>query len=191
VSTLHPPPHVHQTIRVSCNRRFGRCLSLVLPFWSRFCNDGTDYFFHRLVRYIDEIQCAASRVVQGMRAYAMSRNSSNADGSFNTFHVRRNDFANQYQSSIITAEEVYDNVKGVLPDGSIVYVATDESDKSYFEPLKQHFDVKFLDDFMNELNPPGVPLVNTNFYGMIDQLVVSPSVVASSGSRLKMTHTCV
>jgi GDP-fucose protein O-fucosyltransferase len=116
----------------------------------------------------------------------MSRNSSNADGSFNTFHVRRNDFGSQYQTSIIPAEEVYDNVKGVLPDGSVVYVATDERDKSYFEPLKQHFDIKFLDDFMNELNPPGFPHVNTNYYGMIDQLVVSPSAVTSARGRLNV-----
>lgn len=47
-----------------------------------------------------------------------------------------------------------------------MYVATDEKDKSFFSIFKEHYDVVFLDDFMHT-----IPDVNTNYYGMIDQLV--------------------
>jgi GDP-fucose protein O-fucosyltransferase len=106
-----------------------------------------------------------------MRAYASSRNASNPNGEFHSFHVRRGDF--QYKDTRIEAEEIYNNVRDVLPEGSAVFIATDERNKAFFNVLKQHYDIKFLDDFINELNPPGFPTINTNYYGMIDQLVVS------------------
>jgi GDP-fucose protein O-fucosyltransferase len=123
------------------------------------------------VRYIDEIQCAAARVVKAMRQYAKSKNATNTNGDFDTFHIRRGDF--QFRETRLSAEEIYNNVRDVLPDGSVVFIATDEQNKTFFEPLQQRYDVKFLNDFASDLNPPGFPKVNTNFYGMIDQLVVS------------------
>jgi hypothetical protein len=59
--------------------------------------------------------------------------------------------------------------KSKLKEGDTVYIATDERDKSFFQPLKDHYDVVFLDDFHDELGHH----VNTNYYGMIDQLVAS------------------
>jgi hypothetical protein len=55
-----------------------------------------------------------------------------------------------------------------IPDNTTLYIATDERDKSFFNLLKDHYHVAFLDDFKQELQG-----VNTNFYGMIDQLVAS------------------
>jgi hypothetical protein len=125
-------------------------------------------FMRDHVRYADEIQCAAARVVQAMRQYARTK-PGNHNGDFDTFHIRRGDF--QFKRTRIDATEIYDNVKDVLPDGSIVYVATDERDKKFFDPLKQHYDIKFMDDFKDVLEG-----VNTNYYGMIDQLVASRGV---------------
>ncbi|GKY94306.1 hypothetical protein MPSEU_000396400 [Mayamaea pseudoterrestris] len=125
-------------------------------------------FMRDHVRYADEIQCAAARIVAAMREYARSK-PGNQNGEFDTFHIRRGDF--QFKQTRISAEEIYENIKDVLPDGSIVYVATDERDKSFFDPLKQHYDLKFMSDFKDAIEG-----VNTNYYGMIDQLVASRGV---------------
>jgi hypothetical protein len=58
-----------------------------------------------------------------------------------------------------------------IKDGSTVFVATDERKKVFFQPLKDHYDVVFLDDFHDE----ALVGINTNFYGMIDQLVATRS----------------
>jgi hypothetical protein len=121
-------------------------------------------FMRDHVRYSDEIQCAAARVVQSMREYAKSKGS--ADGVFDTFHVRRGDF--QFKRTRINATEILHNVQEVLENKAIVFVATDERDKKFFDPLREHYDIKFLDDFK-----PVLEGVNTNYFGMIDQLVAS------------------
>lgn len=116
-------------------------------------------FMRDHVRYIDEIQCAAARVVHAMRQYALSRNPK-GNGEFDTFHVRRGDF--QFKATRIDATEIYENVKDVLPENSTVYIATDERDKKFFDPLRVHYDVKFLDDFKNVWEG-----INVNYLGMM------------------------
>jgi GDP-fucose protein O-fucosyltransferase len=54
-----------------------------------------------------------------------------------------------------------------------VYMATDERDKDFFQPLKDYYDLVFLDDFHDE----ALIGINTNYYGMIDQLVATRSRV--------------
>jgi GDP-fucose protein O-fucosyltransferase len=90
----------------------------------------------------------------------------NPEGIFDSFHIRRGDF--QYKDTRISAEEIYANTKDKLIANSTIFVATDERDKSFFDPLKKHYNLFFLDDFMHLLEG-----VNTNYYGMIDQLVAS------------------
>jgi GDP-fucose protein O-fucosyltransferase len=116
------------------------------------------------VRYVDEIQCAAARIVQGIREQAATND--NPNGDFDTFHIRRGDF--QYKKTRISAEKIYEISKDTLTEGSTVYLATDERDKSFFAPLLKKYRVLFLDDLVHL-----IPGVNTNYYGMIDQLVAS------------------
>ncbi|GAX18597.1 hypothetical protein FisN_10Hh196 [Fistulifera solaris] len=129
-------------------------------------------FMRDHVRYIDEIQCAAARIVHAMREYDKSRSKDFpghqmiGPGEFDTFHIRRGDF--QYKRTRIEANEIHENVKQYIAPNATIYIATDERDKAFFNDLKKHYDVKFLDDFADELKG-----VNTNFYGMIDQLVAS------------------
>jgi GDP-fucose protein O-fucosyltransferase len=69
----------------------------------------------------------------------------------------------------MSAEDIYElNTKQFLKEGSTVYIATDEQDMAFFEPLAKHYNLLFLKDFKSELVG-----VNTNFYGMIDQLIAS------------------
>lgn len=111
------------------------------------------------LRYIDEIMCAAARVVEAVRKR------SKEDGQFDTVHVRRGDF--QYKKTRLSAEDLVKNSREIK-DGSLLYIATDERDKSFFKPFKEKHDVAFLDDFKHLLKG-----INTNYYGMLDQLVAS------------------
>jgi GDP-fucose protein O-fucosyltransferase len=116
------------------------------------------------LRYVDEIQCAAAKIVHAVRQKA--KQNGDPDGIFDTFHIRRGDF--QYRQTRIEATEIYDNVKDVLVENSTIFIATDERDKKFFQPLRQHYKVYFLDDFLHL-----VPDLNRNFYGMLDQRIAS------------------
>lgn len=122
------------------------------------------------IRYTDEIQCAAARVVAAVREHARKRDPvGNPQGLFDALHVRRGDF--QFKATRVEASEIYEQTKKVLKEGSTVYIATDERDQSFFQVLKEHYDVLFLDDFHEALGDD----VNTNFYGMVDVLIATRS----------------
>ena len=59
--------------------------------------------------------------------------------------VRRCDV--QYTVTRAKAEEIYEMASKPIPDNTTVYIATDERQKNFFNPLKNHYDVVFLDDF--------------------------------------------
>ena len=118
------------------------------------------------VRYLDEIFCAGARIVDAVRERARNRVADNPEGLYDTFHVRRGDF--QYKKVKVEASILLQQSKDELKEGGTLYIATDERDKSFFEPLMEHYDVTFLDDYMHLIQG-----LNTNYYGMLDQLVAS------------------
>jgi len=127
-------------------------------------------FIRDHVRYIDEIMCAAARIVYAVRERAKGnsrqKNGTIANESYDSFHVRRGDF--QYKMTRIEASKLFDLSKDQLIEGGTLYIATDERDKNFFKVLMDHYDVTFLDDYMHLLTD-----VNPNYYGMLDQLVAS------------------
>jgi len=128
-----------------------------------------DLWMKRFVRdhlhYKDEIQCAAARIVEKIRKH-VSKKTVGKTTEFDTFHIRRGDF--QFKNTRIDVEEIIKNSEEHLTPGSTIFIATDEGDKNFFEPMKKIYDIMFLDDFKDELKG-----VNSNYYGMIDQLVAS------------------
>ncbi|EED90839.1 predicted protein [Thalassiosira pseudonana CCMP1335] len=112
------------------------------------------------LRYIDEIMCAAARVVKAVRERSKD------NGLFDSMHVRRGDF--QYKKTRLEANELIAKSKDNLIEGGLLYIATDERNKDFFEPFREHYEVIFLDDFKHLLTG-----INTNFYGMLDQLIAS------------------
>ena len=127
-------------------------------------------FIRDHVRYADSIQCAAGRVVAALRKRAYSRDPEhNPNGVFHTMHVRRGDF--QYKKTRVSAEELLEQARKVLPINATVFIATDERDRSFFDPLKKFYDVVVLGDFAHD-DVLGLE-VNTNYFGMIDQLVAA------------------
>jgi hypothetical protein len=132
-----------------------------------FQNWKEDLWMKRFVRdhlrYIDEIQCAAARVVAAVREHSKSKGN---NGVFDSFHIRRGDF--QYKKTRLEAQEIYENSKDEIPEKTTVYVGTDERKKDFFKDMAAHWDVVYLDDFMHLIEG-----VDKNYYGMIDQLVAS------------------
>ena len=150
----------------------------------------TKRFVRDHLRYHDDIQCAAARIVQAirkearivnrnLRAATATKNNQNLagatemesndddDASFHTMHIRRGDF--QYEDVRLTAEQIYeDNVRNWFTPGKVVFVATDEKDMKFFDPLRKHYRLLFLKDYQHLLTE-----VDYHNYGMIDQLVAS------------------
>jgi len=124
----------------------------------------TNRFVRDHLRYIDELQCAAARVVEALREKA--KENGNRKGIFDTYHVRRGDF--QYKATRVDAIELYDNSADLIPENATLYIATDERNKKFFDPIKQHYNVYYLDDFKHLFKD-----LNTNYYGMLDQLIAS------------------
>jgi len=124
----------------------------------------TKRFVRDHLRYVDEIQCAAARVVAAVRQ--KSRENGDPSGKYTSFHIRRGDF--QYKDTRVEANVIYNNVKDLLKNNETVYIATDERDKSFFNIFKENYNVYFLDDFKPQLKE-----INTNFFGMLDQRIAS------------------
>jgi hypothetical protein len=115
-------------------------------------------------RYKDEIQCAAARIIQAVRLQSIQHGNK---GVFDTMHIRRGDF--QYHDVKIDATEIYlNNTMGIIPEGSTVFIATDEKNRTFFEPLAAHYQLLFFSDFSSLVDGVG-----KNYYGMLDQLVAS------------------
>ena len=100
------------------------------------------------IRYKDEIQCAAGRIVEKIRKRVLVQTNGKST-EFDTFHVRRGDF--QFKDTRIEIDEIIANTKEYLTVGSTIFIATDERKKEFFEPMKKLYDLLFLDDFTEEL----------------------------------------
>ena len=82
--------------------------------------------------------------------------------------VRRGDL--QYKKVKISAEEWNKNLNDTWKENEIIYIATDERNKTFFDPIKEHHDVKFLDDYWDMA---GLGDLDPNYMGMIDTIVAS------------------
>jgi len=83
-------------------------------------------------------------------------------------HARRGDL--QYKKVKIPAEEWYENTKEVWKPQEILYIATDERNKTFFDPIAKHHEIRFLDNYF-EL--AGLGDLDPNWFGMIDTIVAS------------------
>jgi len=132
--------------------------------WIHFEDPKMDRHYKRFIRdfvhYVDIIFCKAAIIIKRLRELSPS-------GEFSSFHVRRGEF--QYKEVKIPAEEMMQNVAQFIPPKELLFIATDEHNKSFFDPFRaQGFKLKFLEDF-NELGE--LKNINPNFLGMIDQVV--------------------
>ena len=140
-----------------------------------FTDPAIDHYYKRFVRdylhYHDAIYCAAGKIVKAVQAEGIARGFAvdpNGAGAYSALHVRRGDL--QYKRVKIPAQEWYDNTKEVWQTNEILYVATDERDKTFFDDLAAHHDLRFLDDYWDMA---GLGDLDPNYMGMIDTIVAS------------------
>jgi len=140
-----------------------------------FTNPAIGNYYKRFVRdylrYNDQIYCSAGKIVKALQAEAAERGfdpDEEGAGGFSALHVRRGEL--QYKKVKIPAEEWYENTKEIWKPKEILFIATDERNKTFFDPLAAHFDIRFLDDYF-EL--AGLGDLDPNYFGMIDTIISS------------------
>mmetsp|Transcript_12316 Transcript_12316/g.17538 ORF Transcript_12316/g.17538 Transcript_12316/m.17538 type:complete len:406 (+) Transcript_12316:581-1798(+) len=142
-----------------------------------FTNPEFENFFKRFVRdylhYHDAIYCAAGKIVLAIQDEGRKKGFYTDDeggGGYSALHVRRGDL--QYKKVKIDAEEWRDNLKDTWVDNEILYIATDERNKTFFDPLKMNgsHELRFLDDYMDIA---GLKNIDPNYFGMLDTIVAS------------------
>ena len=118
-------------------------------------------FVRDSLRYKDELQCVAARIVKSLRLKS-------PNGIFHTFHCRRSEqFSFQFGHQP-TAEEIVNIALMDIPKGSTVYVATDDMNQTWFQPFSEQWNIFFLSHFEQHIQD-----ISSEYYGMIDQLVAS------------------
>jgi hypothetical protein len=85
-------------------------------------------------------------------------------------HVRRNDF--QYKDLFISAQEIYENIKDIVPNGATLYIATDLKDLSFFDPLKEHY----LLYFYNQVAEASGIDPHYNYIPIVEQLICTRAI---------------
>ena len=155
-------PWVHMTTNASHGYR-------MFTHWYTFLlfDDGvTDLYYKRFgrdrLKYKDEVFCAAGRVVD-----ALSRAS--ATGKYQAAHIRRGEL--QFVSVRISCEEWRDALLSFgYETDEVLFVLTDEKDKTWFAPLEAAFaKIYYLRDFAEEV----ADLYDPNALGMVEQVVAS------------------
>lgn len=100
--------------------------------------------------------CAAGKIVHSLPA------------EFSTLHIRRGDL--QFKEVKISAEEWYNNTKEIWKQNETLYIATDERNKTWFDPIAKHHPLRFLDDYWDIAK---LGDLDSMFLGMVDTIVAS------------------
>jgi hypothetical protein len=117
-------------------------------------------FIRDNVRYKDQIQCAAARIVAQMRTYARAspQNDGTTRGDYYSMHIRRRDMIPSYQSFVPELTEdakyIYSIVSTMIPPNQTIYISTDEEDHTFFDYFReQGHSIYFLSDFLPHTPP--------------------------------------
>ncbi|RYG65837.1 hypothetical protein EON64_11095, partial [archaeon] len=137
-------------------------------------------FVRDRLRYHDDIFCVASKIIANLIAlqgtsstaspaevksikgvnYPVSRGE---QAQYIAFHIRRGDF--QQKHTRLPAQDIEALTQHLVPDRAqrVLYIATDEKNRSFFQPFVQAYrQVVFLDDVMHD---SGIEQVDANYVG--------------------------
>jgi hypothetical protein len=78
-------------------------------------------------------------------------------GNYCALHVRRNDFLTLFAEQNIPVSRLLGNVMMQIPAGSRLYIASDEKRREFFDDLRPHYEICFLEDFKSLLQSPMHP----------------------------------
>jgi len=157
---LHSPRLIHWNAGSHQNRLLNHFYNFFY-----FSDPAIDNYYKRFVRdflhYKSDIYCAAGKIVHALNKEATGR-------GWSSLHVRRGDL--QYKEVKIPAAEWLNNTKEVWREGEILFIATDERNKTFFDPIKDHYTIRFLDDYWDV---GGLDNLESNYLGMVDTIVAS------------------
>ena len=147
-------------------------------------------FVRDYLHYKDEIYCAAGKIIRAIPTIVSptpikqegnidfkkrnikvdtDRQILNNQPGFSTMHARRGDF--QYKKSKVSGDEWYKQTSDVWLPNEIIYIATDEKNKTFFNiPFEKHHNIYYLDDFWKIAN---LDNIDSAYFGMIDTIVAS------------------
>lgn len=96
----------------------------------------------------------------------------NFDATYHAMHIRRHGFHVQYDETNLSAEELYDHIIPLLDPSvtRILYIATDEEDRSFFKPFLKAFELRFLSDIASRAHLAG-HLSNHIQRGVVEQII--------------------
>ena len=144
--------------------------------YMHFSDAAVGNYYKRLIRdllhFRSEINCAAGKIIKALQDEGKARGftvDANGAGGYSALHIRRGDF--QYKKMKLSGEEWFLNTRDVLEKNEILYIATDEKDKDFFDPFRRAgYTLKFLSDY-TEL--AGLKAMDPNHMGMIETVVCS------------------
>lgn len=141
-----------------------------------FSDPAMGNYYKRLIRdllhFRPEINCAAGKIIKALQDEGRTAGLSidaNGTGGYSSLHIRRGDF--QYKKMKLSGDEWLMNTRDVLKENEILYIATDESDKDFFDPFRRAgFKLHFLSDYMESAALKGM---DPNVMGMVETVVCS------------------
>ena len=90
--------------------------------------------------------------------------------AWHSCHIRRGDF--QFTETRISCDDLIKVFLFNIPVGDLLYIATDEKDHSFFQPLTAYYRVYFFNDLL-DTEVIQKQNINPNWIGMIEQVVAS------------------
>jgi hypothetical protein len=126
-------------------------------------------FVRDAVRYHPRILNLADQLLQGPPL---------DDGPYSALHIRRGDF--QYQETRVEATSIIDHTAVLFHSGETVYVATDESDGAFLDPLRERYRVVTWRD----LPPRVTQAVPPRWVGIVETLICAAAQGRFAGTRL-------
>ena len=149
-----------------------------------FTDDKVGNYYKRFIRdflkYKDEVFCAAGKIVLGLmyEDYVRKGNKLELDGElvggYSSLHIRRGDL--QFKEVRLESMAWYENTKEIWKPDEILYVATDETQASFFEDFKKSHGgpMRFFNDYKTLASLDGI---DHTYYGLIDTVVASRGIV--------------
>ena len=98
--------------------------------------------------------------------------------TYHAMHVRhRSEFAFQFQGNpnlMLDSEKIVEFANRHIDRNisTIIYIATDVNNMTFFDPLRQHFQLRFLSDYMSQFRGGrSESNINYNQLGMVEQMI--------------------
>ncbi|MDA1316212.1 MAG: O-fucosyltransferase family protein [Acidobacteria bacterium] len=121
------------------------------------------------IRYRPEIMRLAEAALQSPALAGLS---------FGAMHIRRGDF--QYDKTQISAESIVAHMANLFSPGQTIYVATDEQDLEFLQPVRERYDIVTL----GQLDPEVVSAIPHHWSGIVETLICAAAPERFVGTRL-------